>query len=65
MKLISVITPCHNEEDNVREVYEQVKEVFAREPEYFYEHIFIDNAPCDKTVPILKEIAKKPIAMSK
>lgn len=58
MRLITVITPCYNEEENIREVYEQVKRVFAGEPDYLYEHIFIDNASRDKTVPILKDIAK-------
>jgi cellulose synthase/poly-beta-1,6-N-acetylglucosamine synthase-like glycosyltransferase len=32
MRLITVITPCYNEEENVREIYEQVKQVFAGEP---------------------------------
>jgi len=59
MKLISVMTACYNEEENVEEVYRQVKEVFAGLPGYRYEHIFIDNASRDKTVSILKEIAKK------
>jgi glycosyltransferase involved in cell wall biosynthesis len=58
MKLITVITPCYNEEENVRDLYEQVKQVFAGESDYTYEHIVIDNASRDKTVSILKEIAK-------
>lgn len=57
MKLISVVTPCYNEEANVEEVYKQVKEVFNTLPNYRYEHIFIDNASNDKTVEILKQIA--------
>ncbi len=57
-KLISLVTPCFNEADNVREVYQQVKDVFAQIPAYRYEHIFIDNASTDKTVSILREIAK-------
>ena len=57
MRLISVVTPCYNEEDNVREVYEQVKRVFADLEDYTFEHIFIDNASTDKTVAILREIA--------
>ena len=57
MKLISVITPCYNEEMNVREVYRQVKEVFDRLGNYRYEHIFIDNASTDDTVAILRELA--------
>ena len=56
-KLISVVTPAYNEEDNIRDVYNQVKDVFDKIDEYEYEHIFIDNASKDKTVSILKEIA--------
>lgn len=59
MKLISIITPCYNEEDNVEELYKQVKSVFADLPQYQYEHIFIDNCSQDKTVELLKQIAKK------
>jgi len=58
MRLISIVTPCYNEEENVREVYEQVKQVFDDLEDYTYEHIFIDNASKDKTVVILREIAK-------
>ena len=57
MRLISVVTPCYNEEENVREVHEQVKRVFADLEDYTFEHIFIDNASTDKTVAILREIA--------
>lgn len=59
MKLISVMTACHNEEANVAELYQQVKEVLARISGYDYEHIFIDNASNDGTVSILKELARK------
>lgn len=58
MKLISVVTPCYNEEQNVAEVYRQVKNVFEDLPQYKYEHLFIDNASSDKTVMILRELAK-------
>jgi len=59
MSLISVVTPCYNEEENVEELYRQVKEVFAGIGRHTYEHIFIDNASKDRTVAILKEIAKQ------
>lgn len=58
MKLISVVTPCYNEEENVRGLYAQVKHVFDNLGNYAYEHIFIDNASKDKTVAILREIVK-------
>lgn len=57
MKLISITTACRNEEENIRDIYSQVKGVFDSLEGYSYEHIFIDNASEDRTVPILKEIA--------
>ena len=59
VKLISVVTPCYNEEENVEEVYKQIKAVFEHLPQYEYEHIFIDNASTDSTVQILKSLAKQ------
>ncbi|MEK7131245.1 MAG: glycosyltransferase family 2 protein [Patescibacteria group bacterium] len=55
-KSISIVTPCYNEEENVAEIYSQVKKVME-DCAPNYEHIFIDNASRDKTVAILKEIA--------
>ena len=59
MKLISIVSPCYNEEENVLALYEQVKAIFKNFPQYSYEHIFIDNASTDKTVEIIREIAAK------
>ncbi|OGC22157.1 dolichol monophosphate mannose synthase [candidate division WOR-1 bacterium RIFOXYC2_FULL_37_10] len=58
MKLISIVTPCYNEEENIEAIYTKIKEIFSR-LDYSYEHIFIDNASKDRTVEILKELAKK------
>ena len=59
MQLISVITGTFNEEDNVTELYERVRETFAANlAEYAFELIFIDNASTDGTVEVLKGIAR-------
>lgn len=58
MKLISIVTPCYNEEENVEEVYRQVKIVFKKLKKYRYEHLFIDNASTDRTVEILRSLAR-------
>jgi glycosyltransferase involved in cell wall biosynthesis len=58
MKIISIVTPCYNEEQNVETLYREVKEVFDNKIIYGYEHIFIDNASTDNTVVILKKLAK-------
>jgi glycosyltransferase involved in cell wall biosynthesis len=57
LKMISIVTPCYNEEANVQELYKRVVKVMASLDTYRYEHIFIDNASTDRTVEILKEIA--------
>lgn len=60
MKKLSVVTACYNEEENVEELYRQVKEVINKQlSNYIYEHIFIDNCSQDRTVDILKQIAEK------
>ena len=59
MKLISVLTPCYNEEENVEALYEAVRSVFATRPQYRYEHLFIDNASKDRTAEILRAIAAR------
>ena len=56
-RLISIVTPCYNEEQNVRDLYLRLRAVMAKLPEYSYEHIFIDNSSHDATVAILREIA--------
>ena len=57
MPLLTILTPCFNEEGNVREVYQQVKAAMQTVPDYDYEHLFIDNASTDATVAILRELA--------
>lgn len=59
MKLISIVTPCYNEEGNVDELYTRIRNQMATEPQYSYEHIFIDNASTDNTVAKIKVIAAR------
>ncbi len=59
-KLISIVTPCYNEQDNVADCYEAVRRVFAeRLPGYDYEHVFCDNASTDDTVGVLRQLAAR------
>src|SRR4051812_49262120 len=58
MKTISVVTPCFNEEQNVKDAYEAVRAVFLTGlPSYRREHIFCDNDSTDGTLAILRELA--------
>ncbi len=55
--LVSVVTPCLNEEPNVELCYDAVRKVFADLPEYDYEHIFCDNDSSDRTPQLLEALA--------
>lgn len=55
-KLLSIVTPCYNEEENIDELCQRIATVMATQP-YNYEHIFIDNSSTDTTVKKIKEIA--------
>ncbi len=55
-KLVSIVTPCFNEADNVAELHARIKKVRDDMSEYRFEHIFIDNASTDDTVARIKTI---------
>ncbi|HET9576862.1 MAG TPA: glycosyltransferase [Usitatibacter sp.] len=57
--LVSVVTPCFNEEANLEDCHRALKEVFARDlPDCDLEHIFCDNASTDGSVEILRRLAR-------
>lgn len=55
--LLSIVTPCYNEEANVDELYRRVKAAIAPCSNYEFEFIFIDNHSEDNTVERLKALA--------
>jgi polyisoprenyl-phosphate glycosyltransferase len=55
-KMISIVTPCFNEEDNIEELYQRIVAVMSSQP-YEYEIICIDNCSTDGTVKKIKEMA--------
>ena len=59
MKLISIVTPCFNEEGNIELLSKKIEDLFHNSlKNYDYEHIFIDNNSSDKTISILRKLAK-------
>ncbi|WP_036292807.1 glycosyltransferase family 2 protein [Methylosinus sp. PW1] len=58
MKTISIVTPCYNEELNIRECHAAIAALFDGElKDYRREHVFCDNASTDRTAEILRELA--------
>jgi glycosyltransferase involved in cell wall biosynthesis len=56
-KLISVVTPCFNEEGNVDELHRRIAAQFETLPDYDFEHIYIDNASTDGTAAAIRRLA--------
>lgn len=54
--MISIVTPCYNEQENVDELYVRIKAAIAP-LDYDFEFIFIDNHSTDQTVAKLKLLA--------
>jgi len=60
LKLISIVTACYNEEENIELLSTKVRELFEGSlSNYNYEHIFIDNNSSDDTINILRKLAKE------
>ncbi len=55
-KLISIVMPAMNEEENLPRAYKEVTEVFSQLPDYGYEVIVIDNDSTDKTADVCASI---------
>lgn len=59
-KVISVMIPTYNEEENALPIYEAVRdEIRTNLPEYDYEILFIDNKSQDKTRSIIEDICAR------
>lgn len=55
--LISIVSPCFNEELNIQELYERVKKVTSDfKTRYDFELLFIDNCSTDATVEKIKAL---------
>jgi dolichol-phosphate mannosyltransferase len=58
-KIITIVSPTYNEEENVLLFYFRVSEVIKNISNYQFEFLFIDNASTDETVNVLKDLAKQ------
>lgn len=58
MKLLSVIVPCYNEEENVRDFYEELfkNRAFFQEKDLEVEVLYIDDGSRDKTVEEVRKL---------
>lgn len=60
MKKISIVIPCYNEEENIINICNAVKnEMETFLPQYDFDILIIDNCSTDNTRPLIREICKK------
>ena len=60
-KIISIVSPCYNEKENIRHLYEKILESIKGLERYDFEFQFIDNSSTDGTIDILKQMAAEDI----
>ncbi len=58
-KLISIVVPCYNEEEALPLFYEAIKNNEKKMDYANFEYIFVNDGSKDKTLDVLRELAKK------
>ena len=61
MKLLSVVVPCYNEEENIRDFYDELfrNAPFFKEKEIEVELLYIDDGSKDRTVEEVKKLCRE------
>jgi len=62
MKKVTILVPCHNEEESLPLLYETVTGLMDNEPkwkEYEWELLLVDDGSRDKTVQVMKSLYEK------
>ena len=61
MKLLSVVVPCYNEEENIRDFYDELfrNAPFFKEKELEVELLYIDDGSKDRTVEEVKKLCRE------
>ncbi len=60
MRKLSIMVPCYNEQENVRPLYQAVRDILQKElSTYDWEMLWIDNKSRDQTREILRELCRE------
>ena len=57
-KLISIVIPCYNEEENIEILVDVVEKIMSKN-EYDYDLIFVDNGGTDNQLNLMKKNHRK------
>jgi glycosyltransferase len=60
MKKIDIVVPCYNESENIRPLYQAIKDVFTKElPDYDFNLLLVNDGSKDSSLLILQQLAKE------
>ena len=59
MKLISIVVPCFNEEENTKLFYDELNKVIHSLPTYQFEIIFVADPSLDNSFNIIRTLAQE------
>lgn len=56
MKKVSLLIPCYNEEENLPDLYEAIKQLMDNHSQYAWEVLFVNDGSKDHTLEIIKQL---------
>lgn len=59
MKKISILIPCHNEQDNIERLYEQIANSISLIDGYLWEIVFVEDGSYDDTLQRIKQLRER------
>lgn len=59
MKKISILIPCHNEQDNIERLYEQLTDSISSLDGYLWEIVFVEDGSYDDTLSRIKQLRER------
>ena len=60
MKKIDIVVPCYNESENIRPLYQAIKDVFTKElPAYDFNLLLVNDGSKDSSLLVLQQLAKE------
>ena len=60
MKKIDIVVPCYNESENIRPLYQAIKDVFTKElPAYDFNLLLVNDGSKDTSLLVLQQLAKE------
>jgi glycosyltransferase involved in cell wall biosynthesis len=57
-KLVSIVIPAHNEEENIIVIVDRIEKVFET-LHYDFEILVVDDGGTDKTLEVIEDLAQK------